>query len=769
MTAAGDLIGPYRLLAQLGKGAMGEVWRARDERLDRQVALKVVPSELASDPERRARMLREAKAAAAIRHANVVTLYDVIEHDGSDILVMELVDGRTVSDMLRKQGPPDLTTGLSWIAQIADALAAAHARRILHRDIKAANVMVTSDGAIKVLDFGLAKQHDSISAGGSLVSMRPAEPSTEPAAIALDATMPSGDGSTATATATTIYQTGDGALLGTPLYMAPEQIGGGEPGARSEVFSVGVLAYEILTGSVPYTATTMDALFQQILDAKPPPTPKLPERVGAVLQRALAKEPKARFQTMRALRDAVTAQHRRLAEGRPRTRSIALAAAVLVLAAAALAWWWRANRHRDRPGDTYVERALEEYDLFYNDKALSSLRAALRLAPLHPRANAYVLLFGGAPAADRDAALAAAKRALPTVTERGKDRALLTAAIANAERGAAAARDALAPSVDRNRELAFWTAELDFRAGRYDVARDEYAALLADPAKLFRGRIYDHDSGVLLYLDDPAEALRVGTLYRDAFPGEADAIGVYATTLAAAGRIDDAIAAAEDALRLNEGEDSLAGLAKVLALKAVATKSDDAFARALALYQQSLERAGTSRRPLRRAALGLLQWMHGDAAAATATLAPCLTGGSEATVHERGACLFVAGLVDPAHADAIAAQLDELAAEATPTSPAYGAPASLARLVRARAKFFGGGCIAAPETLTGAVEEDAYTAPLDFYAAYHVPFFATYALCEHAALLASKGDRAGAAALLEPAAKRAPNRTWLLAALARLQ
>ena len=766
MATAGDLIGPYRLLAQLGKGAMGEVWRARDERLERQVALKVVPAELASDPERRARMLREAKAAAAIRHPNVVTLYDVIEHDGSDILVMELVDGRTVSDLLRKQGPPDLTTGLAWIEQIADALAAAHARRILHRDIKAANVMVTPDGAIKVLDFGLAKQHDSISAGGSLAAMRAAVPSGEAAAIALDATMPSGDGSTDT----TIYETGAGALLGTPLYMAPEQIGGGEPRARSEVFSVGVLAYEILTGSVPYTASTLDALFQQILEAKPPPTPKLPDRVGAILQRALAKEPKARFPTMRALRDAVAVQHRRLAESRPRTRTIALAAVVLVLAAATAAWWWRANRHHDRPGDTYVERALEEYDLFYNDKALSSLRAALRLAPLHPRANAYVLLFGGAPEADRDAALAAAKRALPTTPERDKDHALLTAAITYTERGAAAARDALSSaSADRSRELAFWTAELDFRAGRYDVARDEYAALLADPAKLFRGRIYDHDSGVLLYLDDPAEALRVGTLYRDAFPGEADAIGVYATTLAAAGRFDDAIAAAEDALRLNEGEDSLAGLGKVLALKAVATKSDDAFGRALALYQQSLERAGPTRRPLRRAALGLLQWIHGNAAAATATLAPCLTGGSEATVHERGACVFVAGLVDPAHADAIAAQLDELAAEATPTSPAYGAPAALARLVRARAQFFGGGCIVPAEALTGAVDEGAYAGPLDFYAAYHVPFFATYALCEHAALLASKGDRAGAAALLEPVAKRAPNRAWLLAALARFR
>ena len=738
MANAGDLIGPYRLLAQLGKGAMGEVWRARDERLDRHVALKVLPAELATDPERRARMLREARAAAAIRHVNVVTLYDVIEHEGSDILVMELVDGRTVSEVLRKQGAPELATGLRWVEQIADALVAAHARRILHRDIKAANVMVTADGSIKVLDFGLAKQHDAMNAASSLAAMRPIGPSIE--TFALDATMPSGDGSTDS----TLYETGDGALLGTPLYMAPEQLGGADPGARSEVFSVGVLAFEILTGTVPYTATTLEALFEEILNAPPPATPKLPEPVTAILGRALAKEPMARFPTMRALRDAVAAQ--RTVETRPRTWLVGLAAAVVALGAFAAVWWWHGRHKPERPGDAYVARALEEYDLFYNDKALSSLRAALRVAPLHPRANAYMILFGGAPTPDRDAALAAAKRALPDAAERSKDRALLAAAITYLEHGASAARDALtATGADHGRELAFWAAELDFRSGRYDVADGEYKTLLADPAKLFRGRIYDHYSGVLLYLDEPAEALRIGTLYRDGFPGEADAVGVYATTLAAAGRLDEAIIAAEDAVRLNEGEDTLAGLAKVLALKSLAKAPRDeaAFARAIALYQQSLDRAGPARRPLRRAALGFLQWIHGDTAAAIATVATCLPGGADSGAPERGTCLFVAGIVDPGHSDAIAAELDELAAQATPTHPAYGAPSSLARLVRARANFFGGGCVV-DVIPTGDVDEAAYTAPLDFYGAYHLPFFATYAVGERAALRASKGDRAPA-------------------------
>jgi tetratricopeptide (TPR) repeat protein len=528
------------------------------------------------------------------------------------------------------------------------------------------------------------------------------------------------------------------------------------------VFSVGVLAHEILTGKPPYTATSIDELFKQITGDEPAALPDVPNAIEAIVHRALAKDPAARYPTMHALRDAVAAERRRLFAPPARRWPLVVAASLLVVGAAVGLWWWRAHREPPaRPGDEYVKRALEEYDVFYNEKATSSLRAALAVAPEHPRALAYMILFGGGSEVDRSQALAAARRA-QAPDEHDKDRALLDAAVALSEHGPRAARQALAKAgAEPDRELAFWAAELDYRGGNYQVASEEYKALLAEPAHALRGRIYDHYSSVLLYLDDPTEALRIGTLYRDAFPGEADAVGVYATTLGAAGRHDQAIAAAEEALRLSEGEDTLAGLAKVMALAGNRTRARE-------LYQRSLERANPSRRPIRRAALGLLQWIDGDVDSARATVAPCLAGGPDATVRERGACLFVAGIVDPARALEIAGQLDALAAEATDARPAYGAPASLANLVRARARFFAGGCLVDPARADlvpptpGPPLLDAYTEPLDFYAAYHVPFFATWALCERAAAVAASGDRAGAKAILGPAANRAPNRSWLL-------
>jgi tetratricopeptide (TPR) repeat protein len=462
---------------------------------------------------------------------------------------------------------------------------------------------------------------------------------------------------------------------------------------------------------------------------------------------------------MVALRDAIAVLRKPPIKRWPWIAAVA-GAAIIALLAVKL---WPSHGPVVRPGDEYVTRALEEYDVFYNEKALSSLRSALRMAPQHPRANAYMILFGGAPEADRATALQALHAA--SADDHTKDRALLDAAIAYAERGAPAARDALVGAgAPNDRELKFWAAELDYRAAHYQTAHEQYKALLAEPAPEFRGRIYDHESSVLLYLDQPTEALRIGTLYRDAFPGEADAVGVYATTLAAAGKLDEAVAAAEDALRLNEGEDTLAGLAKVLAIKAESVTPIDTASldRALDLYQKSLDRAGPTRRPIRRAALAFLQWIKGDIDAAIVTITPCLPGGADATARERAMCLFVAGVVAPDRAPVVASELEKLAAEATATKPAYGAPASLAKLVLVRAKFFGGACLV--QVKPGSpkdIDEDVYTVKTDFYGAYHVPLFATYAVCEHAALLAARGDASGAAAMLKAVADKAPGRAWL--------
>ncbi len=787
MPEPGELIGPYRLVSQLGKGAMGEVWRARDERLDRYVALKILPPDSSGDLERRARMVREAKAAAQIKHANVVTLFDIFEHQGEDLLVMELVEGRTLSEALRKDGPPKLELALRWIEGIADALVAAHARRILHRDIKAANVMVSGND-VKVLDFGLAKLRDE-----HLHTQPPIQRSiVTDHKIALDATMPSSSGRSDPSLAQTLtssgtpsigldvdsYRTHAGQLLGTPLYMAPEQVQGQEPDERSEVFSLGVLAHEILVGKPPYTATSMDELFRQISKDEPLDLPAIPDSIQDIVFRALAKKPSARYQTMKELRDAVAAERRRRFSPRSKRWPLLVAGIVLLAVGSITAYLLtRTPAVPDvRPGDDLVKRALEEYDVFYNDKALSSLRTALARIPEHPTANAYILLFEGSDS-DRARALAIAPRARLATDEQSRERTLLDAAVAFSERGPVAARSVLATKpLGDDRELAFWAAEFDYRSGNFKAARDAYAALLAQPQQAFRGRIYDHYSSVLLYLDEPDEALRVGTLYRDAFPGEADAVAVYATTLAAIGDYTRAVAAAEDALALSEGEDTLAGLAKVLALSGDRVRAKD-------LYRRSLEKAGPSRRPVRRAALALLQYMDGDLEAARATVAPCLVrskqadpagkASSDATARERGGCLFVAGLVDPGAAETIASDLDALASEATDLRPAYGAPRSLAILLRARARFFGGGCIVAPEPDPrgdhGKLAPADYEVPLDFYAAYHIPFFATYAICEKAAYLAATGDRPGARKLLTSIADRGKNRTWLLTAATRLE
>ncbi len=793
----GTLIGPYRLVAPLGHGAMGEVWRAKDERLDRYVAVKVLPVDVAGDTERRARMLREARAAAAVRHANVVTLFDIVEHEGEDILVMELVEGRTLAEILRNDGPAGLERTLRWLEDLTDALATAHARGILHRDIKAANVMISTDGLVKVLDFGLAKMlgaaDDERSPADSVNRLQATHRRLTAQVVAMDATMPAAaveqhrdapiadvqnavpqplaanvtaQQSAARRADLAAYETDAGSLLGTPMYMSPEQVAGAPPTACSEVFSVGILAYEMIAGKPPYFATRVEELFVQIAELSPPAIAGAPAAVMAVLQRALAKQPNGRYTTMRQLRDAVITVRRQLFTPQQRRWPLIATLAALVLAlGTGGVWWWTHRPVALRPGDAYVQQALEEYDVFFGDKALASLRSALTAAPQHPRALAYMLLFGGAPTLDRDAALATAEAIVGMVPTQTKDRALLDSAIALHRRGPGAALDAItATRAIPDRELKFWAAEMQMRGGDYAGAQAGYAELLTSAAPQFRGRIYDHYSAVLLYFDKPQQAVRIGKLYRDAFPGEADAVGVYATTLAVAGQFTDAVVAADEARRLNEGEDTLAGLGKVYALQGDLVRARD-------MYRKSMVRARDARRPIRRAALALLQWMDGDTAAAALTVAPCISGGEDSGIRQRAACLFVAGLINRGDAEAMAQQLEELAHEATIALPAYGDPRVLADLLRAYATFTGYGCLmtkarvaAPPVTLdaaTRATLRRVYQAPFDFYVAYHVPLLSTWQACEAAALDAATGDQPAATQRLTELAARAPGRYWV--------
>jgi tetratricopeptide (TPR) repeat protein len=398
-------------------------------------------------------------------------------------------------------------------------------------------------------------------------------------------------------------ETRAGSLLGTPMYMAPEQIRGGRADERSEIFSLGIIGYELLAGRSPYRAKTLDELFAQIEHEPIPALPDaIPTPIGAALGRALAKDPEQRHPTMSALRDELRAVRQRLYARR--TPSWPWLAAALLATIAAAATVYLVTRPEPaapvRPGDRYVQRALEEYDVFYNDKALSSLRAATRHDPDHPLANAYLILFGHAGADEQRDALVRARRALETLDPaQKKEKALLDAAVALVGGGPEPALAALrAAGATGDRELDFWTAELAYRAGRYADADAGFRALLAADDPRFRGRIYDHYSAVLLYFDKIDEALEVGRAYAEAFPGEADAIGVYATTLAAAGRYDRALELAREARDLNEGEDTLAGLAKVHAYRGELD-------RARALYAESARRAHPGRRVLRLAALGL--------------------------------------------------------------------------------------------------------------------------------------------------------------------
>jgi len=271
--ATGTRLGPYEIVSSLGAGGMGEVYRARDTRLDRTVAIKVLPTEFAGDAELRARFEREARAIAALDHPHICAVYDVGQHDGVHFLVMQHLEGETLEARLAKvpTGLP-LAQALKIGIEVADALDKTHRAGITHRDLKPANIMLTKSGA-KLLDFGLAK-------------LRPATP------ISM---------SGMTRLATTTPGTASGTILGTVHYMAPEQVEGRDADARSDIWALGAVMYEMATGTRPFEGTSPASIIGAILKDTPPPLstrqPLAPAALGHVVERCLAKDPDQRWQS----------------------------------------------------------------------------------------------------------------------------------------------------------------------------------------------------------------------------------------------------------------------------------------------------------------------------------------------------------------------------------------------------------------------------------------------------------------------------------------
>lgn len=300
----------YRVLRGIGAGGMGAVYAAEDTRLGRNVALKILPPAMASEPERLERFQREARVVASLNHPNVVTLHSVEEAEGLHFLVMELVQGRTLDTLLPVEGM-GLGQLLELAVPIAAALGAAQRRRILHRDLKLTNVMLSDEGTVKVLDFGLAKLWDeSPAAPPGLEASHLQEPADLPTEVSGDVVTPShASRSVDTPLLSGHALTASGQVLGTLPYMSPEQVQGRPLDQRSDLFSFGVLLYELATGRRPFHGATRAELSNSILGETPPRVaslrPDLPPALDLLLERCLAKDPADRFQTAPELQQAL--------------------------------------------------------------------------------------------------------------------------------------------------------------------------------------------------------------------------------------------------------------------------------------------------------------------------------------------------------------------------------------------------------------------------------------------------------------------------------
>jgi dienelactone hydrolase/predicted Ser/Thr protein kinase len=354
----GSRLGPYEVVAKLGEGAMGEVYSARDTRLDRPVAIKVVPEAFAR------RFEREGRTLAAINHPNICTVYDV----GPNYLVMELVQGETLRAVLRS-GPLPIPDAMRYAGQIADALAAAHAHGIVHRDLKPGNIMVAG-GSVKVLDFGIATSRPPVDPQADTVTHQTPPPITA-----------------------------HGESIGTPQYMAPEQAEGKPVDARADVFAYGIVVYEMVCGRRPFRGDTTLAMLAATLQATPEPPRHfrrdLPKPVELLILRCLEKNPDARFRSGRELLDALHALEQQATASTVRIPRAALAAAIAVVVIVAGVYAWRTYQAAARERWVETTAVPEIARLLQADRTLEARRLYHEAEQASPNSRALFKLAEG--------------------------------------------------------------------------------------------------------------------------------------------------------------------------------------------------------------------------------------------------------------------------------------------------------------------------------------------------------------------------------------
>jgi Tol biopolymer transport system component len=342
----GDRIGPLRIERALGAGGMGEVWLARDERLERLVAVKLLPAESRLDPAARGRMLREARAASGLKHPGIVTVHDIGDHEGLAYIVLEYVEGETFDALVKRRGPLPAAEAVELVAQVGDAVAVAHAAGILHRDLKAQNLMVDGAGRVKVLDFGLSKRTDTTSLSGDHgpTSSTSRDIGVDESAATAATVVP--DAATTPAPGV-ISQIGSnsrtdeplteyGVRMGTPGWASPELMNGGLSDVRSDVFALGAVLYHLLTGAMPFPAKTWGELRDQIENGPPPPSAtvsSIPRALDDVVLSALAARPERRPTSAREL---IEAARNAVEPRRSRARLLVGAGAAAAVGVAAL-------------------------------------------------------------------------------------------------------------------------------------------------------------------------------------------------------------------------------------------------------------------------------------------------------------------------------------------------------------------------------------------------------------------------------------------------